>query len=83
MAQPVRERHPIQHWPAGLTAEERAGLLEVYVGMLWDQVWWLSLPWYKRLWYRLPRVIWDTQYNKPILWKGHTDPIKKFYDRED
>lgn len=60
-----RERHPIAHYPAGLTAEERCGLLEAYLAQLWDQVWWMRLPWYRRAYYRLV--------------EGHRDPIRQFY----
>ena len=43
-----REVHPVPDAP-DLPLERRVHLLECYLGRLWDQVWWMSLPWYKRL----------------------------------
>ena len=50
--------------PPGLPPDlERLELLEL-VAQLWDQVWWLSLPWWKRAIYRA---------------RGFRDPIERFY----
>jgi hypothetical protein len=56
--------HPIKHCPR-LPAEQRIALLENYLAMLWDEVWWHQLPFYKRWWYRL---------------QGFRSPIDEFYD---
>jgi hypothetical protein len=58
-----RERHPIQDAP-DLPLDRRVHLLECYLARLWDQVWWMSLPWYKRAAWRV---------------LGFTAPIRKFY----
>lgn len=47
-----RERHPIPDAP-DLPLEQRVHHLECYVGRLWDMVWWMSLPWHRRLAFRL------------------------------
>lgn len=60
-----RERHPIAHYPAGLTAEERCGLLEYHLARLYDEVWWHQLPFYRRWYYALV--------------EGHRSPIRQFY----
>ena len=47
-----RETHPIQDapdWPL----PARVHHLEVHLAQLHDQVWWLSLPFYTRIYYRL------------------------------
>lgn len=49
---PDRERHPIPDAP-DLPLDQRVHLLECHLGRLWDQVWWLSLPWHTRLVWRL------------------------------
>lgn len=61
----VRERHPIEHYPPGLSAEERCGLLECNLARLWDEVWWHQLPFYRRWYYTLV--------------EGHRSPIRQFY----
>ncbi len=60
----ARERHPIQESPP-LPLERRAQLLEIHLAQLWDQVWWVTLPWWRRLRYRL---------------QGFRAPIGKFYE---
>lgn len=47
-----RERHPIPDAP-DLPLEQRVHHLECYLGRLWDHVWWMTLPWYYKLAYRL------------------------------
>ena len=47
-----REVHPIPDAP-DLPLDRRVHHLECYVGRLWDQMWWYSLPWYRRLGWRL------------------------------
>jgi hypothetical protein len=64
-ARPARERHPIPDAP-DLPLDRRVQHLECYLGRLWDQVWWLSLPWYRRLGFRL---------------LGFTAPVLRFYLR--
>jgi hypothetical protein len=59
-----RERHPLETAPAGKSAEERLRILEEHLAMLWDQVWWLSLPVERRDAYRA---------------EGYSDPVQKFY----
>jgi len=49
---PVREVHPIPDAP-DLPLDRRVHHLECHLGRLWDQVWWMSLPWYRRLGFRL------------------------------
>lgn len=47
-----RERHPIPDapdWPL----ERRLHHLEIYTAQLWDHVWWISLPFWRRWFYRL------------------------------
>jgi hypothetical protein len=58
-----RERHPIPDAP-DLPLDRRVHHLEVHLGRLWDQVWWRSLPWYKRLAWRA---------------LGFRAPIQQFY----
>ena len=58
-----RERHPIPDAP-DLPLDQRVHRLEVHLAQLWDQVWWMSLPWYKRLGWRA---------------LGFSAPIAKFY----
>lgn len=50
----MRERHPIPDAP-DLPLEQRVQQLEVYLARLWDEVWWLSLPAWKRAAWRLLR----------------------------
>ena len=49
----------------GLTTERRVQLIECEAGRLWDQVWWISLPCWRRWWYRL---------------QGFGNPIQRFFD---
>jgi hypothetical protein len=58
-----REVHPIPDAPP-LPLERRVHLLECHLGRLWDHVWWTSLPWYRRLGFRL---------------LGFRAPITRFY----
>jgi len=58
-----REVHPIPDAP-NLPLEQRVHHLECYLGRLWDHVWWLSLPWYRRLGWRA---------------LGFKPPISQFY----
>jgi hypothetical protein len=61
------ERHPIQDsppWPL----EARIRWLELHLAMLWDEVWWHQLPFWKRWWY---------------LSQGFHSPIQKFYEIND
>ena len=62
-ARPDRERHPIPDAP-DLPLDRRVHVLECHLGRLWDHVWWLSLPWYRRLAFRL---------------MGFKAPIQHFY----
>ena len=61
------ERHPIPDAPAGKSAMERIHHLETHLAMLWDQVWWMQLPCYRRWYYRL---------------QGFRAPIRRFYIAE-
>ena len=62
-----REKHPL---PQDMPPSDMEGLrqycfqLQCLTARLWDQVWWLSLPWYKRLAFR---------------WLGFQNPIQRFY----
>lgn len=58
-----RERHPIPDAP-DLPLDQRVHHLECHLGRLWDQVWWISLPWYIRVGFRL---------------LGFHAPIRRFY----
>jgi len=58
-----RGYHPIPDAP-DLSLEQRVHHLEATLGRLWDQVWWQSLPWWKRMAWRL---------------LGFTAPISRFY----
>lgn len=58
-----REVHPIPDAPP-LPLEQRVHHLECYFGMLWDQVWWMQLPLWKRTAFRL---------------LGFKAPIQQFY----
>ena len=62
-----REVHPIPDAP-DLPLEQRVHHLERYLGRLWDQVWWLSLPPWKRLVWRF---------------LGFKAPVSKFYLKPD
>lgn len=55
--------HPIQDSP-NLPLAERVQLLEIHLAQLWDEVWWHTLPWYRRLGYWL---------------QGFRSPIRHFY----
>lgn len=57
-----RGRHPIPDDQLDLHR------LTCQVGRLWDQVWWMSLPWYRRLGFRL---------------LGFRAPIERFYLNPD
>jgi len=58
-----REVHPIPDAP-DLPLEQRVHHLEVYLGLLWDMVWWESLPLWKRCAWRV---------------LGFKPPIQHFY----
>ena len=58
------ERHPIPDSP-NMPLEDRVRHLEVYLGQLWDQVWWMNLPAAKREEYKA---------------QGFSDPIERFYE---
>ena len=51
-SRPEREVHPIPDAP-DLPIERRVHHLECYLGRLYDQVWWMSLPLWKRCAWRL------------------------------
>lgn len=63
----MSERHPIPDAPDGKSAIERIHHLECHLARLWDQVWWMQLPFYRR-WYYMAQ--------------GFRAPIKKFYIAE-
>jgi len=65
LVRPNREIHPIPDAP-DLPLDRRVHHLECHLARLWDQVWWISLPWYKRLGWRL---------------LGFKDPILTFYQK--
>lgn len=44
--------HPLQQRP-DLPLEQQFELLREYTSRLWDQVWWMSLPFWRRWWYML------------------------------
>lgn len=46
------DRHPVQERP-DLPPDRRSQMLEQHLARLWDQVWWLSLPTWRRWYYRL------------------------------
>jgi hypothetical protein len=60
--------HPIQDNPPDKTLLERVHFLEVALGRLWDQVWWMQLTAEKR-----------AEYER----EGFTAPIRNFYERID
>lgn len=60
----MAERHPIQDSPA-LPLERRVQLLEIHLAQLWDQVWWMTLPRWRR-WYYVAQ--------------GFRSPITRFYE---
>jgi len=64
---PVPEWHPVEHNPPEGTAEDRCSRLEFLLGLLWDEVWWHQLPWWRRLFYRV---------------QGFKSPIARFYVTE-
>jgi hypothetical protein len=59
----TREVHPIPDAP-DLPLEQRVHHLECHLGRLWDHVWYLNQPWYRRVGFRL---------------LGFTPPIPRFY----
>lgn len=61
----ARERHPIQDSPPGASAMERIRHLELHLAMLWDEVWWHQLPFWRRWWYAA---------------QGFSSPIQRFYE---
>lgn len=60
------ESHPIQERP-DWTDRRRIQWLEIHLAMLWDEVWWHQLPFWKRWYYWLC---------------GFRSPLTEFY-RED
>lgn len=66
------ERHPIPDRPL-LPMDERVAHVECYLGRLWDQVWWLSLPWYRKVYY------WCCGWRAPIRMGILTS---EFYEQE-
>ena len=62
------EEHPIQDSPPGRSAYERIRWLELHLAMLWDEVWWHQLPFYKR-WYYFSQ--------------GFRSPLQQFYGRKE
>lgn len=66
-SRPLRERHPLAQDPP---PDDPEGLrrycftLQCRTAQLWDQVWWLSLPWWKR-------AVW--------ILLGFRAPIRRFY----
>lgn len=56
--------HPVAVGPK-VKPDERFRLLESNLACLWDQVWWLSLPIYKRWFYKL---------------QGFRPPVRRFYE---
>jgi hypothetical protein len=54
------ERHPV-------TEEGSLQLTRIQLAQLWDQVWWMRLPFWRRWAYRL---------------QGFTDPIEHFYEAD-
>ena len=59
----LREVHPIPDAP-DLPLERRVHHLECHLGRLWDQVWWMDLPIWRRIGFRL---------------LGFKAPIRRFY----
>lgn len=59
-----KERHPIHDSPPW-TLEQRVRHLELHLAMLWDHVWWMSLPPERR-----------AEYER----EGFPPPIDKFYE---
>ena len=65
----MAERHPIQDCPVDETGqlwslEKRVQYLECQLALLWDHVWWLSLPMHRRAGYEAD---------------GFRAPIERFY----
>lgn len=48
-----------------ISTEQRLMEVECRLAELWDQVWWMQVPWLRRFWYWL---------------QGFRAPIKKFYN---
>lgn len=63
----ANERHPVQERPQ-LSAERRCQLLEQQLAQVWDQVWWMNLPFWRRWWY---------------IAQGFRSPISRFYQDVD
>lgn len=64
----ARERHPIADDAPAPTIESlvlHVHRLNCHLAQLWDQVWWMHLPWYRRLYYRVA--------------ERQRDPIRQFY----
>ena len=61
----VKDVHPIQDAPPDKTPEQRIRHLELHLAMLWDEVWWHQLPFYRR-WYYMAQ--------------GFRSPISNFYE---
>ena len=62
-----RERHPIPDDPPADTIDalvREVHMLKCLTGQLWDQVWWISIPLWQRVVYRL---------------LGFKSPIERFY----
>jgi hypothetical protein len=59
----MSDRHPIADRPAW-PLDERVAHVEIHLARLWDEVWWHTLPWYRRLFYWM---------------QGFRSPIGNFY----
>jgi hypothetical protein len=75
----MREMHKVRE-RTDLRPEQKIEVYRELLAQLWDQVWWMQLPWYRRLWYWLPRIEWDRTHRRPLFWKGHRAPIRQFYE---
>jgi hypothetical protein len=60
----VEERHPLT-LDTTLSPEGQLEQLRNLTSLLWDQVWWMQLPFYRRWFYK---------------WQGFRAPIPKFYE---
>lgn len=58
------ERYPVRQRP-DLSLEQQLEALREHVALMHDQLWWVSLPWWKRLAWRL---------------MGFPAPIRRFYE---
>ena len=63
----MADRHPIEE-RHDLPTDRRVQLLEIHLAQLWDMVWWVTLPWYRRLYWRV---------------RGFRAPIQRFYREGD